>query len=70
MDSNKYVGPSEEWLARADAIEDTCLSVAAAGLASELGMIDRELIRKSRAAMAAAEAAPELVREETPPYGE
>lgn len=71
MDTNKYVGPSEEWIARAGEIEATCLSVAAAGLASELGMIDRELIRKSRAAMEAAEAgAGSVAREETPPYGE
>jgi len=70
MDSNKPFGPSEEWLLETDAIEDTCLSVAAAGLASRLGMIDRELIRRSRAAMEAAEAeAGSVAREETPPYG-
>jgi hypothetical protein len=58
MDSKKYIGPSEEWLAQTDAIEETCLSVAAAGLAAELGMVDRDLIRQSRAAMEASDAAP------------
>ncbi len=43
-----YAGPSEEWLKRTDDLEASCLSVAAAGLAAELGMIDGELIRKSR----------------------
>ena len=69
MRTGNYIGPSEEWLAQADKIEATCLSVAAAGLASELGMIDRELIRKSRAVMEATEAG-SVAREETPPYGE
>lgn len=44
-----------------DEIEVTCLSVAAAGLAAELGMVDRELNQKIREALArreAAEAAP------------
>ena len=50
MDTKKYTGPSEEWLAKTDEIEETCLSVAAAGLAAELGMIDQEQLRKSRAA--------------------
>ena len=70
MDSNKLFSPSEEWLLETDAIEAQCPSVAAAGLAARLGMIDRELIRKSRAAMEAAEAVPEVVREESPPYEE
>jgi hypothetical protein len=43
----------------ADEIEATCLSVAAAGLAAELGMVDRELVKKSREAMAR-HAAPEI----------
>ena len=59
------------WLQHAVEVEAQCRSVAAAGLASELGMIDRELIRKSRAAMEAAGAeAGSIAREETPPYGE
>ena len=49
MNTGRYTGPSEEWLASTDEIEETCLSVAAAGLASELGMIDQEQLRKSRA---------------------
>ncbi|MBX3176087.1 MAG: hypothetical protein KF886_01880 [Candidatus Hydrogenedentes bacterium] len=60
--------PYPEWMRGVAEIEEQCLSVAAAGLASELGMIDRELIRKSRAAMEAAEAG-SVAREETPPYG-
>ena len=52
MDINQYSGPSEEWMKRMDEIEATGLSVAAAGLAAELGMVDRELVRKSREAMA------------------
>lgn len=52
MDMNQYSGPSKEWMKRMDEIEATCLSVAAAGLAAELGMVDRELVRKSREAMA------------------
>jgi hypothetical protein len=52
MDMNQYTGPSEEWMKRMDEIEATCLSVAVAGLAAELGMVDRELVRKSREAMA------------------
>ena len=45
-----YAGPSEEWLKRTDEIEATCLSVAAAGLAAELGMIDQDQLRLSREA--------------------
>jgi hypothetical protein len=41
-----------EWMHHADEIEATCLSFAAAGLAAELGMVDRELVKKSREAMA------------------
>lgn len=41
-----------EWMRHAAEVEETCLSVAAAGLAAELGMVDRELVRKSREAMA------------------
>ncbi len=41
-----------EWLQHAAEIEATCLSVAAAGLAAELGMVDRELVERSREAMA------------------
>ena len=37
-----------EWMHHADEIEATCISVAAA----ELGMVDRELVKKSREAMA------------------
>jgi len=63
--------PFPEWMRGALEIEDQCRSVAAAGLAAELGMIDGELIRKSRAAMEAAEAeAGSVAREASPPYGE
>ena len=41
-----------EWMLKADEIEATCLSVAAAGLACRLGMVDRELVEKSREALA------------------
>lgn len=50
--------PFPEWMRHAAEVEDTCQSVAAAGLAAELGMIDREQIRKHRAASEAAAAQP------------
>lgn len=57
MDMSQYTGPSEEWLKRMDEIEATCLSVAAAGLAAEFGMVDRELNQKIRESLARREAA-------------
>ena len=42
--------PFPEWMRHAAEVEERCLSVAAAGLAAELGMIDRELLLKSREA--------------------
>lgn len=49
METKKYNGPSIEWLEKTDAIAATCLSVAAAGLAADCGMIDRELLAMSHA---------------------
>lgn len=57
MDMNQFPGPSEEWLKRMDEIESTCLSVAVGGLASRLGMIDRDQVRQYRAATVAQAAA-------------
>lgn len=57
MDMNQFPGPSEEWLKRMDEIESTCLSVAVGGLASRLGMIDRDQVRLYRAATEAQAAA-------------
>ena len=52
MDTNsaREMFPFPEWMRHAAEIEETCLSVAAAGLAAELGMIDQEQLRKGRAA--------------------
>ena len=71
--TNRSLESLPAWLQHAVEVEAQCRSVAAAGLAAELGMIDRELIRKSRAAVKAAESEAEagsVAREETPPYGE
>ena len=45
-----------EWMQHAAEVEATCLSVAAAGLAARLGMVDREQNEKVREAMARREA--------------
>ncbi len=50
MNSTSDAFPFPEWMRHAAEVEETCLSVAAAGLAAELGMIDQELMRKSREA--------------------
>ena len=60
MDMNQFPGPSEEWLKRMDEIESTCLSVAVGGLASRLGMIDRDQVLRYRAAVEASAAADAL----------
>lgn len=49
MDTKKYSGPSRQWLEETAEIEATCQSFAAAGLAADLGMIDREEVRRYRA---------------------
>ena len=48
--------PFPEWMRHAAEVEETCLSVAAAGLAARLGMVDREQNERIREAMARREA--------------
>lgn len=57
--ARKDVATLPAWLQHAAEVEVNCESIAAAGLAAELGMIDREQLRKSRAAAEALAAAPE-----------
>ena len=49
-----------EWMQHAAEIESTCLSVAVGGLASKLGMIDRDQVLRYRAAVEASAAADAL----------
>lgn len=61
LDPEDLIDPKDlrlfsEWMQHAAEIEATCLSVAAAGLAAELGMVDRELNHKIRESLARREA--------------
>ena len=51
MNKKHIADPSSEWLDQTDEIEAACESFAAAGLASRLGMVDREIIKKQREVM-------------------
>ena len=59
MELRAYSGPSTEWLWETDEIEAACRSVSVGGLAADLGMIDRELLRKYREATESVVAVPE-----------
>ena len=45
---NKYNGPSMDWLLHAAELEDTCRSVSAGGMASDLGMIPSSVVDSHR----------------------
>lgn len=57
--TRRDIGTLPAWLQQAAEIEANCESIAAAGLAAELGMIDRDQLYKSRAAAETLAALPE-----------